>query len=117
TSVARLTVASVTPGVLRRNRSMRFTQLAHVIPSMGSVVVACGVGEAAGSVILLGSIPPGVRESGRSGDTGVMPPTVHVAAVEAPWGPVPLGAWDRGLVACESMTPLGPFGERLGGGR
>ena len=33
-------------------------------------------------------------------------PRVHVAAVDAPWGPVHLGAWDRGLVACESMTAL-----------
>jgi methylated-DNA-[protein]-cysteine S-methyltransferase len=42
-----------------------------------------------------------------------MPPTVHVAAVDAPWGPVHLAAWDRGLVACDSMTPLGPFVEGL----
>jgi methylated-DNA-[protein]-cysteine S-methyltransferase len=39
--------------------------------------------------------------------------TVHVAAVHAPWGPVHLAAGDRGLVACESMTPLEPFVERL----
>jgi methylated-DNA-[protein]-cysteine S-methyltransferase len=42
-----------------------------------------------------------------------MPP-VHVAAVEAPWGPIHLAAWDRGLVACESMTPFEVFVERLG---
>ena len=42
-----------------------------------------------------------------------MPPTVHIAAVEAPWGPVHLAAWDSGLVACESMTPLEPFADRL----
>jgi methylated-DNA-[protein]-cysteine S-methyltransferase len=42
-----------------------------------------------------------------------VPPTVHVAAVDAPWGPIHLAAWDRGLVACESMTPFGPFVERL----
>ena len=42
-----------------------------------------------------------------------MPAIVHVAAVDAPWGPVHLAAWDRGLVACESMTPLEPFVERL----
>lgn len=42
-----------------------------------------------------------------------MPPTVHVAAVDAPWGRVHLAAWDRGLVACESMTPLELFMERL----
>jgi methylated-DNA-[protein]-cysteine S-methyltransferase len=42
-----------------------------------------------------------------------MPPTVHVAVVEAPWGPVHLAAWDRGLVACESMTPFEPFVDRL----
>ena len=41
-------------------------------------------------------------------------PTVHVAAVDAPWGPVHLAAWDDGLVACESMTLLEPFVERLG---
>jgi methylated-DNA-[protein]-cysteine S-methyltransferase len=40
-------------------------------------------------------------------------PVVHVAAVEAPWGPIHVAAWDRGLVACESMTPFGPFVERL----
>jgi len=40
-------------------------------------------------------------------------PKVHVAAVEAPWGAVHLAAWDRGLVACESMTPLELLVERL----
>ena len=40
-------------------------------------------------------------------------PVVHVAAVDAPWGPVHLAARDRGLVACESMTPYEPFVERL----
>jgi len=40
-------------------------------------------------------------------------PAVHVAAVDAPWGPVHLAAGDRGLVACESMTPYEPFVERL----
>jgi len=40
-------------------------------------------------------------------------PAVHVAAVEAPWGPVHLAAGDRGVVACESMTPYEPFVERL----
>jgi len=40
-------------------------------------------------------------------------PTIHVAAVDAPWGAVHLAASDRGLVACESMTPFGPFVERL----
>jgi methylated-DNA-[protein]-cysteine S-methyltransferase len=40
-------------------------------------------------------------------------PTVHVAAVEAPWGQVHVAAWDGGLVACESLTPLEPFVERL----
>jgi methylated-DNA-[protein]-cysteine S-methyltransferase len=40
-------------------------------------------------------------------------PTLHAAAVDAPWGPVHLAAGDRGLVACESMTPYGPFVERL----
>jgi methylated-DNA-[protein]-cysteine S-methyltransferase len=36
-------------------------------------------------------------------------PTVHVAAVEAPWGPVHLATSARGLVACESLTPWEPF--------
>ncbi|HEX5015189.1 MAG TPA: methylated-DNA--[protein]-cysteine S-methyltransferase [Candidatus Limnocylindrales bacterium] len=40
-------------------------------------------------------------------------PKVHVAAVDAPWGAVHLAAWDRGLVACESMTPLEWFVDRL----
>ena len=40
-------------------------------------------------------------------------PTVHVTAVEATWGPVHLAAWDRGLVACESMTALEWLVERL----
>jgi hypothetical protein len=40
-------------------------------------------------------------------------PSVHVAAVDAPWGPVHLAAGDRGVVACESMTPYEPFVERL----
>jgi methylated-DNA-[protein]-cysteine S-methyltransferase len=40
--------------------------------------------------------------------------SVHVAAVDAPWGPVHVAAWDRGLVACESMAPLDLFIERLG---
>jgi methylated-DNA-[protein]-cysteine S-methyltransferase len=43
-----------------------------------------------------------------------MPPTVHVAAVDAPWGTIHVAAWDRGLVACESMTPFEPFVDRLG---
>jgi hypothetical protein len=40
-------------------------------------------------------------------------PTIHAAAVDAPWGPVHVAAGDRGLVACESMTPYGPFVEGL----
>jgi len=40
-------------------------------------------------------------------------PIVHVAAVEAPWGNIHLAAWDRGVVACESLTPWEPFVERL----
>jgi len=36
-------------------------------------------------------------------------PTVHVAVVDAPWGPVHLATSDRGLVACESMIPFEPF--------
>ena len=40
-------------------------------------------------------------------------PAVHVAVVDAPWGPVHLAAGGRGLVACESMTPYEPFVERL----
>jgi methylated-DNA-[protein]-cysteine S-methyltransferase len=40
-------------------------------------------------------------------------PLVHVVAVEAPWGAVHLAAWDRGLLACESLTPFEPFVERL----
>ena len=40
-------------------------------------------------------------------------PSVHVAAVEAPWGAVHLAAWDQGLLACESLTPYEPFVERL----
>jgi methylated-DNA-[protein]-cysteine S-methyltransferase len=31
-------------------------------------------------------------------------PKVHVAAIDAPWGPIHVAAWDRGLVALESMT-------------
>lgn len=41
-------------------------------------------------------------------------PIVHIAVVDAPWGPIHLAAWDRGLVACESLTPFEPFVERLG---
>jgi methylated-DNA-[protein]-cysteine S-methyltransferase len=40
-------------------------------------------------------------------------PSVHVAAVEAPWGAVHVAAWDRGVVACESLTPFVPFVARL----
>jgi methylated-DNA-[protein]-cysteine S-methyltransferase len=40
-------------------------------------------------------------------------PKVHVIAVDAPWGAVHLAAWDRGLVACESMTALEWLVERL----
>jgi methylated-DNA-[protein]-cysteine S-methyltransferase len=40
-------------------------------------------------------------------------PIVHVAALDAPWGAVHLAAWDRGLVACESLTAFEPFVERL----
>jgi O-6-methylguanine DNA methyltransferase len=40
-------------------------------------------------------------------------PKVHVAIVDAPWGPLHLAAWDRGLVACESMTILEWFVEGL----
>ena len=40
-------------------------------------------------------------------------PTVHVAAVDAPWGPVHVAVRDGGLVACESMTPFESFVERL----
>ena len=36
-------------------------------------------------------------------------PTVHVAVVDAPWGPVHLAASGRGLVACESLTVFEPF--------
>ena len=37
-SVARLTAARSTPGVFVRNRSMRFTHEAQVIPSMGRTI-------------------------------------------------------------------------------
>ena len=59
TSVARLTVASSTPGVLPRKRSIRLTQEAHVIPTTGSwiSVGAAGSRAAVGVVIW---IPGGV---------------------------------------------------------
>lgn len=41
-------------------------------------------------------------------------PTVHVAVVDAPWGPVHLATSERGLVACESLTLFEPFVEGLG---
>jgi len=58
-SVARLTVASWTPSVLRRNRSIRFTQEAHVMPSMGSWISEAAAARVWSVVILLGSIPAG----------------------------------------------------------
>ena len=41
-SVARLTVASSTPGVLRRKRSIRFTHEAQVMPSIGQLDLGRG---------------------------------------------------------------------------
>src|SRR5664279_4168260 len=69
-SVARFTVAVSTPGVLLRNRSMRLTQLAQVIPSIGSWT-STGVGGTSATVpvmfacILPGSIPPGSARTAR----------------------------------------------------
>src|SRR5215212_5229083 len=62
TSVARLTAASATPGVFLRNRSIRFTHDAQVMPSIGSwssavAETAGSVGAEASVVILPGSIP------------------------------------------------------------
>src|SRR5262245_57432135 len=111
TSVARLTVASVTPGVFRRKRSMRFTQLAPVIPSIGWETVA-GVGGRP-SLILPRRTPVAATTPDRAERHTGPVPTVHVAAVEAPWGPIQLAAWDAGLLACESLTPFGPFVEGL----
>src|SRR5487761_2568247 len=72
TSVARFTLASTTPSVFRRKRSIRLLQEAQVIPTTGkltssgevSVATAGSTGGLAGRagtlvVILPGSIPPG----------------------------------------------------------
>ncbi len=66
TSVARLTVASWTPGVLRRNRSIRFTHEAQVMPSIGRATSNVWLGEA-GFDILPRSIAGGrCREAASS---------------------------------------------------
>src|SRR5262245_19660223 len=90
---------------------MRFTQLAHVMPSIGRATVA-GVGGRP-SLILPRSIPVASTTPNRAERHTGPVPTVHVAAVEAPWGPIQLAAWDAGLLACESLTPFGPFVEGL----
>ena len=40
-------------------------------------------------------------------------PRIAAAAVQAPWGPVHLATSDRGVVACESLTPWEPFVDGL----
>src|SRR3954447_3397434 len=110
-SVARLTVADSTPGVLRRKRSIRFTHDAHVIPSTGrdsSAVVRC-------SSILPGSIPSNVVcETPMVSDS----PSVY-RSIPGPWGPFYVAATDRGVVAVDWLTTEDAFRARLtrrGGG-
>jgi methylated-DNA-[protein]-cysteine S-methyltransferase len=53
-----------------------------------------------------------------------MPPSIVATAVAAPWGAIHVATSDRGVVACESLTPWEPFvdglerrfGTRVGGG-
>src|SRR5918992_3747852 len=89
-SVARLTFASATPSARARNRSMRFTQLAQVIPITGTVSSAGAVGEA---VVLIGAAQGYYR--------GVSDPDV---AEGAPGGRV---VWARARVDPDERVPAG----------
>src|SRR6478672_7163850 len=68
-SVARFTLASRTPSVLLRNRSIRLTHDAQVIPSIGRTMsIGFGlVGVGAVAVILPGSIAHDSRRTAREG--------------------------------------------------
>src|SRR5213592_624498 len=111
TSVARFTTASSTPGVRFRNRSIRFTHDAQVMPSTGrasSAVVA--------SVVLC-ILPRSIRREppATAGPIlwQVIGTTVVTAAFAAPWGPLRLAATDGGLVAVEQLTSAEEFTARL----
>src|SRR4051794_10256820 len=104
-SVARLTVADSTPGVLRRNRSIRLTHDAHDIPSTGRDISVV----ATRSVILPGSIPPAVLcETRRMSDRAPL-----YRSIPGPWGPFFVAATQSGVVAVDWLTTEAAFRARL----
>src|SRR6266550_4590479 len=109
-SVARLTVAFSTPGVFLRNRSMRLTQLAQVIPATGTKISAVARGDALRSIFILQGSIHGLSFTVVNGDTCAMQATtIRMAAVPAPWGPIHVAVSDRGIVALDTLTPREVF--------
>jgi len=78
-SVARLTEACSTPGVLLRNRSMRLTHEAQVMPSIGRTI-SMGRGASEDAVILGGSIAAGRQGAGGVRRSELGGPEVNGAA-------------------------------------
>src|SRR5436190_18562367 len=98
-SVARLTDAVSTPGVLRRNRSIRLTHDAQVMPSMGRVISVVA-SRSVGLLILPGSIPPRYLCETRA----MLEQGAVRTSIPGPWGPFHLAATTRGIVAVEWST-------------
>src|SRR4029078_5199015 len=104
-SVARLTVADSTPGVFRRKRSMRLTQDAQVIPSIGRESSA----GAAWSLILPGGISPALLcETLEMSD-----PVAIYRSIPGPWGPFFVAVTERGVVAVDWLKTEDGFRARL----
>src|SRR4249919_4153423 len=101
-SVARLTLASTTPSVRFRKRSMRLTHEAQVMPSIGSTIsIVWGAkGVADRAVILPGSIPAAILTSmtklGSRTDVVAL-----MATAASPWGPVHVVASEAGVAGIE----------------
>ena len=99
-SVARLTVAASTPGVLRRKRSIRLTHDAQVMPSIGRRTSVVGR-----SPVRCRHTPReytiAARRAAGQGDTATMAAAVVERTLAGPWGPFHLAATARGVVAVE----------------
>ena len=108
-SVARLTVASSTPGVLPRKRSIRFTHEAQVMPSIGSWI---SVAARAGPVVrhtpreYSRRVPPAsAGDPARLATLARMPPTeIAILTLPGPLGPYVVAATERGVVAAGWAT-------------